>query len=106
MEIGNDLIAGLRNQLGLCPEQRMDEQPDWQGLHSRLAAGHAAHEEMFRSGYGLAGPSGSFAALARAQGWSAAQCSRAINPNISVDGKCPAGNEAVDAGHGVTGGRG
>lgn len=106
MEIGNDLMASLRSQIGSGPDATASAAFDWAGLHARLTAAHAAHRALDADNRRPAVFSGSFMDWSRVATASGGNASHGVNPMSSTDGKLLAGIEGVSAGQPDAGGRG
>jgi hypothetical protein len=101
MEIADDLMSSLRGQIGTDRGSALPGGIDWHGLHSRLAAAHAARSALAQGGSSVPTVSGGFAVLTET-----GHPSRHVNPTDLADGKAPAGNDWAIAGQAMTGGRG
>ena len=106
MEIGNDLLASLRNQLdparGLADAVALD----WAALRARCVAGHAARQALQVEPAIGAFPSGGFGDWTRVASTSRNHASRVVNRTDLADGKFPARNGGAVASEAVVGGRG
>jgi hypothetical protein len=105
MEFAIDLLAGLRSRVHPVPGGGAMPGFDWHGLHSRLAAAHAARAEFARGESLPAASAGSFAAW-RGSAVSSGKTLPGVNPTDSADGKAPGGIEGLVAGDSGAGGRG
>ena len=106
MEIGIDLLASLRSRLEPAGNASVAAGFDWDGLHARLVAGHAARRALAAGGTGPVVISGSFTDWSRVAEQSGGNASCGINPMSSADGKIPAGIDGDSAGQPDAGGRG
>ena len=106
MEIGNDLMASLRSQLGTRPDAPASTALDWAGLHARLSAAHAARLALGADESRRAIYSGAFTDWAGVAVKCGENASRGVNPMSSTDGKLLAGIEGVSAGQPDVGDRG
>lgn len=102
MDIGHDMIAGLRARIGGRIADGTMPSPDWPGLHARFAAAHAARRELLVAMQGRGPRSASFdpavvAVMAQSQ---------AVNLDDSADGKDRAPTDSARVGTGKTGDRG
>ena len=102
MEIGRDIIGSLRERLGSGGTPASEPLLDWHGLHARLAAAHAARRVFAVPGV----TGGSFLLDAAETLDHVPNPSRAVNPNVSADGKAPACIAADDADDTALGDRG
>lgn len=90
MEIGKDLMAGLRSQVLSGAKAAPVAGFDWPGLHARLSAAHAARQVLGQGESPAALLGGGFA------DWSQVAApggnpSQGVNLNNSTDGKEPQG---------------
>lgn len=104
MEIGIDLSAAFQASLGTSRSGGESPKFDWQGLHSRCAAAHAARAVFAEVDTRFPVLAGGFAdwGMQRIPEYA----SRAINRTDSADGKIPAGMDSGIAGDPKPGGRG
>jgi hypothetical protein len=105
MEFAIDLLAGLRSRVQAAPADGAMPGFDWPGLHSRLAAAHAARAEIARGESPSAPSAGSFAAWREAS-VSSGKKLPGVNLTNLADRKAPAGIECLVAGDSGAGGRG
>ena len=110
MEIGNDLLASLREQRGASHGTAGGPASsavfDWVGLRARCAAAHAARLAMQHGVAEGAFPSGGFGDWTRVASVSRNHASRVVNRTDLTDGKVPARIDGLVASDAVVGGRG
>ena len=95
MEIATDLMASLRERLGTGVSNADYTALDWQGLHARLTAAHAARCAMALASDPLV--FGGFSNWQVDRGLSEGNSSRAVNPTDSTKRKTPAGMKGAVA---------
>jgi hypothetical protein len=103
MDIANDLFAGLNG--GNASGIRAGESRgfDWQGLHARLCAAHAARQVLGNGESPARILGGGFSDWTRVSGHET-EASRGVNLIDSTDGKEPQGIAVIAAGHIGSGG--
>ena len=105
MEFAKDLLATLRGRVSPVQSTGSAGGIEWNSLHTRLTAAHAAHGELARSNLRGALRDGGFTDWVLA-GERRLNPSRAVNPADSTDSKGPQGMEDAVAGQLHCSGRG
>lgn len=105
MDFANDLLASLRDQVRPTQKAAQVSGIEWNGLHARFTAGHAARCELMRGDSLAAAPIGAFANW-RSMEAVTGKSLPVVNRTDLADIKDPQGNTGDTAGEPLVGGRG